>query len=358
MALDTKHAATRADELSKLVADLVASPANMQELDSIEWKATIDLTEKPRRAQVAKHLIGFANRDPETAQRAFEGNGYLIVGAEPGRLTGMQVHDAAALDDWLRPYTGDELRWSAQYVQIGADSVLVICVEPPRDGDPIYTFERESVDEAGKAMRAGAVYVRRGGKTHEATPSEHRRLQDRLRRHRTDLLVEPWWNAGQSGCWLGVNVSNPAAGMPTTVTEVGFRLAGPPAELTPAADAVIPPGEPLHATAYLRYPLPWQPGIQIQPGERRATRVPAVRIPALLDAESELVPYAIDIENVQHRGKPSPIFRWLLGSGWREDPNAEDPFVLLLGTYVTPAHMAGQTARFDLSRGTPSPAAR
>ena len=36
----------------------------LQEKDWVEWKVGYDLTKNPGRASVAKHLIGFANRDP------------------------------------------------------------------------------------------------------------------------------------------------------------------------------------------------------------------------------------------------------------------------------------------------------
>ena len=350
--LDLNSAAISPEQLLALVRAVVDLPPSWQELDALEWKDRIDLRERPRRAQVAKHLIGFGNRDPKSALRTFEGETYVVLGAAPGKATGMEVNDAAALDDWLRPYTGDELRWRPAYVELDGQAVLVITVEPPRDGDPIYVLERESTDESGRTMRAGTVFVRRAGKTHEATPGEHRRLQARLRRTRADLLIEPWWNAGQSGCWIGVNVTNPAAGIQTTVTEVGFTLAHACELRVAPGQAYVPPGEPEFATARIRFPLPWNPRTTIRPGERKQTRVPAVRIPALVDEDGELTPYAIDVENRQHLGKPHRLFRLLIDSGWREppDPEVQDPLATMLAIYETPESVRGQTARFDMSQ--------
>jgi len=52
-----------------------------------------------------------------------------------------------------------------------------------------------------------------------------------------------------------------------------------------------------------------------------------VGIPDLLDPDSDrhpdsdLVTYAIDIENKHNRGKTEPLFRYLIDNGWRPNPS-------------------------------------
>ncbi|MGI5516114.1 hypothetical protein [Streptomyces sp. CA-106131] len=47
-----------------------------------------------------------ANRPVSVAAAAFEGVGYVVIGAEPGALNGQLVPDSAELVNALRRYTG------------------------------------------------------------------------------------------------------------------------------------------------------------------------------------------------------------------------------------------------------------
>lgn len=149
----------------------------LQESDYLEWKCGLDV--RKRRAAVAKHLIGFANRTVAAAERHFEGHAYLVLGVEPGRYEDVDPWDRAQVEDWLAPFVEDELRYDADYVEVDGHRVLVFDVESPRPGDPIYALQKASEDEDGKNLREG-VYVRRPGKTEPANANDIRALSARL----------------------------------------------------------------------------------------------------------------------------------------------------------------------------------
>ena len=60
--------------------------------------------------------------------------------------------------------------WGPSYEDVDGKTVLVITVEPPRWGDPVFTFRR-----GFDAYRDGDIFIRRAGKTDHAC----RRLKSR-----------------------------------------------------------------------------------------------------------------------------------------------------------------------------------
>lgn len=63
-------------------------------------------------------------------------------------------------------------------------SVLVIVVDPPGQGDPVHTLEKQFDKYA-----AGDIFVRRKGGTHKANPAEVRALVARATRHDEEALA-------------------------------------------------------------------------------------------------------------------------------------------------------------------------
>lgn len=174
-------------QLRDLVEAIVAAPTSEPETDAIEWKGSYDLSgEKSHRFGAAKHILGFGNRQPDRAAADFDGCGYLVLGAEPGTAVGVTAEDPATLDDWLSPYVGaDGPAWSADYVEVQGVKVLVITIEAPSWGDSIHTLKK-NYDGAA----AGRVFVRRGGKTIEADPTEMRMLEERAKRASSRVAID------------------------------------------------------------------------------------------------------------------------------------------------------------------------
>src|ERR1700691_6528651 len=111
-----------------------------------------------------------ANRRTEQARLHAEGCGYLVIGAEPGNVTGVHELDPADLTNAIRPYVGaDGPVWTPGYVQLTSVSVLVIVVSAPRPGDRMFTLEKQIMVTApggpDKTYLAGTIFVRHHGQT-------------------------------------------------------------------------------------------------------------------------------------------------------------------------------------------------
>jgi hypothetical protein len=330
MAFDLTQPLT-GERLEALVRAVVAGDVT-DENEALEWKRRLDLKLKPLRAQTARQLVGFANRDPEDAQRWFAGNACPIIGAEPGAVTGMERVDHAVLDDRLRPYTGDRLRWSPSYVEVDGEAVLAIVVDAPRRRDPEYRLERGSADEKGRDLPAGAVFVRKGARTVWAEESDHARLVARAE----TLRVGPDWNAGLSGDWLGVTVVNPPTAEVTAVTQVGFLLGPADVEPGPASGDPDDDGPPATAGEMIVELASYDPPHRLRPAERLDTRVTPSCVPFYAEPETKFLPFAVDIEGVRHYGRPLDFFRLLIEGGWQPDPDLPDPLTRFGFAYVGP----------------------
>lgn len=166
----------------------VYETAEAQETESLEWKRGYDLAKRTGAAQTAKHLIGFANRDPAAAQRKHRGHAYLLLGVEPELAPGVKRWDSADIQRWLEPFLEPELRYDTHFVRCHEADILLFDVDAPKAGDPIFALQRPGADEGGSSLSEGAVFVRRRGMTERASANELKRLQQRLvARQETDL---------------------------------------------------------------------------------------------------------------------------------------------------------------------------
>lgn len=172
-------------QVALIRAVLTADP--LDESECVEWKAELDLSDPRGGYQVGRNVLGMANRDPQRAARWFEGCGYVIVGAEPGKLSGVTPIDPAQYSRRINAYTGgsDGPPWSATYVHVDEVSVFLVTVEPPRAGDPIWTLAKEY-----DGPPAGTVLIRKPGETKPADPADQRMLQQRLLDRRPSASIE------------------------------------------------------------------------------------------------------------------------------------------------------------------------
>lgn len=320
------------DERIEALVYAVAAGDVADENEALEWKRKLDLSKRPQRAQTARQLIGFANRDPADALRWFGGHACLLLGVEPGEVTGMHRVDSAVLDDRLRPYTGDRLRWSGHYVAAGDRHVLALVVDAPRRRDPVYQLQKGSADESGRELPAGTVFVRKGGRTVRADEADIERLLDRAE----VLRVEPIWNAGQSGDWIGVRAMNPPGAKDTAITQVGFILG--PAAVSWAPEGVDPEADdaPQLAGEMLMELHNYEPPHAIRAAERIDTKVVPARIPFGMDVSSTYVPFVVDIQGHRLTGRPIAFFELLIGAGWQPDSSLPDPLTRMGISVVGP----------------------
>lgn len=182
--IDTRNPLRRPGELTELVRAIMGANPN-DESNWLEWKGSLDLTSAAGRLHIAKGVLGLANRMPGPAVSNCGGVGYVVIGCEPGSLAGVAPIDPAQLDDGLSPYLGGVRGpvWGATYVEVDDCSVAVVTVEPPAEGDRIFTL-RKAYDK----YSTGTVFVRRNGKTAPADDHEMDLLQTRLRIPSRDAL--------------------------------------------------------------------------------------------------------------------------------------------------------------------------
>lgn len=186
LAVDTRRALRTPRELRDLIEAIRNAPPGEPETASVEWKRELDLATVPHRFSTARHVLGFGNRYPSTAAPYFEGCAYLVVGVEPGNLTGVPNWDPADVHNWLERYIAPgRPRWHLETVTVNGADVLIFVVEPPSWGDPIHTLQTTY-----ERYTAGRIFTRAGGKTVEASPSQVNQLELRLTRGAEDINIE------------------------------------------------------------------------------------------------------------------------------------------------------------------------
>lgn len=157
---------TSADRLALVRGVLSAHPSD--EAEWVEWKTRVPLERAEGRFEASRHILGFANRSPIDSGRFLVGQAHLLIGIEPGKLVGTPRRDPAQLHDWLGLYLGlDGPAWDAHYVGIDDKEILVLEVQPPLAGDPIWPLRRDF-----ERWHAGSIFVRHKGKTDPATPAD------------------------------------------------------------------------------------------------------------------------------------------------------------------------------------------
>lgn len=167
--LDLQRAPTGTRAARRLVNALVGIPDDRAER-YLEIKGRLDLREKPAAAKLAKFIIGAANRNPDTAARHFSGYGVMVIGISKGRVEGVPFVDDQQLEPMVRRYLGvDGPHWDTHWIDHSdtADKVLLVVVDPPKQGDPIY-YARENGDD----ITSGRIYIRVPGETRQANADE------------------------------------------------------------------------------------------------------------------------------------------------------------------------------------------
>jgi hypothetical protein len=174
--IDTSRELRGVNDLQALVAAAVAAHEH-DESDWLEWKLNLDLSTKEGCFAIARNVLGMANRQPDRAAIHCGGLGFVVVGLEPGTLSGITSVDPADLSQGIDPYLGGAVgpKWTPTVVSVEGKSVLVVTVEAPQQGDPIFTLRR-----AIQKYQAGTIFVRKHGRTVPADAEDIDALQGRL----------------------------------------------------------------------------------------------------------------------------------------------------------------------------------
>ncbi len=179
--IDTSRSLRTHDQLVALVK-AVESAGIEDESRALEWKSGYaKLGDVESSFAISRAILGLANRPVDVAHAQFEGTGYVLVGVEPGQISGQVVPDSAELLNALRRYTGHgRPLWDPRTVNVDGVSVLVVTVEPPRPGDRIALLNKSFQTTKGALVAEGTVFVRQPGATERASRADLEMLQDRL----------------------------------------------------------------------------------------------------------------------------------------------------------------------------------
>jgi hypothetical protein len=158
----------------------VEHAADGDEQTWLEWKSSLNLTSKHDVGTIlSKAILAMANRDPDDAAKAMTGHGIVIVGLEPGTVHGVTPVDNADLDKLVSLYVGgaDGPRWQPHLYKHAGKDVLIVVVDPPRWGDPIWTM-RKQIDKYAD----GTIFVRKRARSEPANSADIARLSERFAR--------------------------------------------------------------------------------------------------------------------------------------------------------------------------------
>lgn len=169
-------------KVASALAKAVAASDDRVERHYLEVKSDLNLTQKNDIAKIAKFILGAANRLPSVASSAFEGYGVMVIGVASGDVRGVPPVEVLELDQTISRYIGTSgPRWDVVRVPVpeSTNEVLVVVVDPPRDGQDPFPCRKE-----GEKLFDGRIYVRADGATREAKAEE---LELLIERGRTQL---------------------------------------------------------------------------------------------------------------------------------------------------------------------------
>jgi len=183
---DLSRPIRRPSDQRRLIEGILDGSLGVDETTWLEWKSQVDWDSSVDVAiKVARHVIGFANRDPVDAQGFVGGEAYLVLLPDSAPPSRTRI-DPADIENKVSPYLGtDGPQWSASHVEVNGNASLVLTVAPPRAGDHIHTL-RKRADK----YPDGAVFVRRPGKTEQANSTDMRRLELRAQAATSQIAIE------------------------------------------------------------------------------------------------------------------------------------------------------------------------
>lgn len=192
-------------DLRKLLESVIGNPS-AQETDWLEWKSQADLGERRWQARVARFILGAANRPRTSAAGPHEGSAFLLLGVEPGQASGTNIVDPAVVEQGLSRFLGNRGPvHRLDYVTIGTASIAVITVPQPTPGHRPY-LARGTYSGERSEIQDGRIYIRRSGRTTEASAAEvDEMLQDRVA---VRVAAGPIWPMQAHPAWRDGNTIN------------------------------------------------------------------------------------------------------------------------------------------------------
>jgi hypothetical protein len=184
--LDLSLPIARPSDRRRLIEGILNGSLGVDETTWLEWKSQVDWDSPVDVAiKIARHVIGFANRDPAEAQAFAAGEAYLVLLPDSDHPSRARI-DPADIENKVSPYLGtDGPQWSAAHVDLNGNVSLLIRVAPPRPGDHIHMLRKQA-----DKYPNGAIFVRRPGKTETANSTDIRRLEIRAQGAATQIALQ------------------------------------------------------------------------------------------------------------------------------------------------------------------------
>lgn len=192
-------------DLRKLLESVIGDPS-AQETDWLEWKSQADIGQRLWQARAARFILGAANRPRTSATGQHEGSAFLLLGVEPGQACGTNIVDPAVVEQGLSRFLGNSGPvHRLDYVTIGPATVAVITVPQPTPGNRPY-LARGTYSGERPEIQDGRIYIRRSGRTTEASAAEvDEMLQDRVA---VRVAAGPIWPMQAHPAWRDGNTIN------------------------------------------------------------------------------------------------------------------------------------------------------
>lgn len=177
--VDSRHLPRSFNEWEQLVLACGVEDDTI-ETQWLERKGPLRLSTTEHKFTVAKAILAFANRDPEEAEPFLDGHALVLVGIEKtGEMPGVPRIEDHQLVNALKAYLGNgesAPRWVVHRHRIDdTHDVLVIDIDAPRPGDPIFTLQK-SYDK----FLAGTIFARQTSESAPADPATIAMLSRRL----------------------------------------------------------------------------------------------------------------------------------------------------------------------------------
>lgn len=200
--LDTDIDPRQPENLDAIIQWIV-EVGDAAESQGLEVKRTLSFASKKERnsscIKIIKYILASSNRDETKSLRDYKGYGVMIIGVEKGNVQGVdeppEEHD---FRHTARPYFGSATpRFELKVHHYEGKNVLVVLIDPPMNGQPIYicsknyhppALTKEEKDRGDSAVRLddGAVYCRESTETVQANSDQLRAMFDRYKGGKVD----------------------------------------------------------------------------------------------------------------------------------------------------------------------------
>jgi hypothetical protein len=129
----------------------------------------------------------------------YDGSSFLVLGAEPGTIHGIDLVDVAEVHNGVARFLGNAgPKWTLEYVGVDGSNVAVVEVSRGDAGRRPYLCHASYSGDRAEVID-GRVYVRRPGSTSEAAAAEVQAMLEE--RDAARLASGPLWPMGVADSW-------------------------------------------------------------------------------------------------------------------------------------------------------------